>query len=119
MYSHFRTLVMWGPRLLGLSVAAFLGLFALDAFDTGPVAAALPSLAVHLVPALVVGLMAAAGWRYPWLGAIGFGVLAAGYAVAVPHRLDWVLVISGPLAVVAVLFALDAMSARAHGQNLT
>ena len=116
MSSHIRTLVTWGPRVLGLSVAAFLGLFALDAFDTRPLSAALPAFAVHLVPALVVGLVAAAGWRYPVLGAIGFGVLAAGYAVAVPHRLDWILVISSPLAVVAVLFALSAMSAPAPGK---
>jgi len=119
MSFHFRTLVVWGPRVLGLSVAAFLGLFALDAFDTRPVTAALPSFAVHLVPALVVGLLAAAGWRHPVLGAIGFGVLAAGYAAAVPHRIDWILVIAGPLAVVAILFAADAMSGGAQRPSRT
>ena len=108
MSSHVRTVMVWGPRLLGLAVAAFLGLFALDAFDPGLSAATLTDVGVHLLPALVVGLITAAGWRYPWLGAIGFGVLATGYAMAEPHRFDWILVISGPLALVAVLFALDA-----------
>jgi hypothetical protein len=108
-------MVTWGPRLLGLAVAAFLGLFALDAFDAGTSAAAVTNFGIHLLPALVVAIIAAAGWKHPVLGAIGFGVLAAGYAMAVPHRLDWVLMISGPLALVAVLFALDAVSRRALG----
>jgi hypothetical protein len=108
MSAHLRTILIWAPRLLGLAVAAFLGLFALDAFDTGPSAAALSNFGVHLIPALVVALIAAAGWKYPALGAIGFGLLAVGYALAVPHRLDWILLISGPLAVVAALFAMVA-----------
>jgi len=108
MSSHLRSFVVWGPRLLGLAMAAFLGLFALDAFDNGLSGAAVAGFGIHLAPALVVGLVAAAGWRNPWLGAIGFGVLAAAYPIAAPHRLDWILVISGPLGLVAVLFALDA-----------
>jgi len=108
MSPHLRSFVVWGPRLLGLAMAAFLGLFALDAFDNGLSAAAVAGFGVHLAPALVVGLLAAAGWRNPWLGAIGFGLLAAAYPIAMPHRIDWILVISGPLGLVAVLFALDA-----------
>lgn len=115
MSAHVRTAVTWGPRVLALSVAAFLGLFALDAFDAGPSAAAWRDFGAHLLPALLVVLIAGAGWKHPWLGAIGFGVLAGGYALAVPHRLDWILVISGPLAVVAALFALDALSRRRLG----
>ena len=116
MSAHIRTVVTWGPRVLGLSVAAFLGLFALDAFEAGPSAAAVRDFGVHLIPALVVALIAGAGWKYPWLGAIGFGLLAGGYALAVPHRLDWILIIAGPLALVAALFALDALTDR---KNLT
>jgi hypothetical protein len=94
-------------------MAAFLGLFALDAFDAGPSTAALANFGVHLLPALVVALIAGMGWKHPWLGAIGFALLAGGYAMAVPHRLDWILLVSGPLAVVAVLFGLSAVAARA------
>jgi hypothetical protein len=112
MSVHARTVVIWGARILGLAAAAFLGLLALDAFDNGLSAAALAGFGVHLMPALAVGLVAGVGWRYPWLGAVGFGALAAGYALLVPYRPDWILVISGPLALVAVLFALGAMPAR-------
>lgn len=108
MSSHVRTVMTWGARVLGLAVAAFLALFALDAFDTGLSVGALAGFGVHLLPALVVGLVAGAGWRYPWVGAIGFGLLAAAYAAMVPTRPDWILLISGPLALVAVLFAAGA-----------
>lgn len=115
MSLQLRTTVTWGPRLLGLAVAAFLGLFALDAFDAGASATSIANFGVHLLPALVVALIAAAGWKHPLLGAIGFGLLAVGYAMAVPQRLDWILLISGPLALVAILFAVDALSRRRLG----
>ena len=108
MSVRVRPAVTWAPRVLGFAMAAFLALFALDAFDAGASAAALPDFAIHLLPGLLVALIAGAGWKHPWLGAIGFGVLAGAYAMADPHRFDWILVISGPLAVVAVLFAVDA-----------
>jgi hypothetical protein len=88
----------------------FLALFALDAFDGRPVWQALPAFAVHLAPAAVVGAVVAAAWRHPWVGAAGFATLAIAYAAWAASRLDWILVISGPLALVAVLFALSALT---------
>jgi hypothetical protein len=112
MTLHVRTLILWGPRVLGLGLAAFLALFALDAFASGLRAAALPNFAIHLLPALIVGLLVAAGWRYPWVGAVGFGGLAVAYAAMASQRPDWILLISGPLALAAALFALSAASRR-------
>jgi hypothetical protein len=93
--------------LLGLAAAAFTGLFALDAFDGGPLLEVLLSFAVHLIPAAIVGLVVGVAWRYPWAGAVGFGALAIGYVAMVPARLDWILDISGPLLVLAVMFAIS------------
>jgi hypothetical protein len=107
-----RTLIVWTPRLLGVAVSLFLALFALDAFDGRPLAQTLPAFIVHLAPAAVVGAVVAAAWRHPWLGAAGFILLALAYAAWVPHRLDWILVISGPLAVTAALFAVSALQTR-------
>jgi len=113
MSPHVRKIVIWGPRILGLMVTAFMAMFALDAFDgldifSGqPIIDNLPGFAMHLIPAAIVGFVVAVGWRRPWLGAIGFGLLALAYAVMVPQRPDWILAISGPLAVLAVLFALS------------
>ena len=109
MSPHVRAFVVWGPRVFGLAVAGFVALFALDAFDGRPIVQALPDFAKHLVPAAVVGAVVAVGWRFPWAGALGFACLAAGYATMVPNRPDWILVISGPLVVVAILFALAGL----------
>jgi hypothetical protein len=89
-----------------------MALFALDAFDGGPLLEVLLNVGVHLIPAAIVLLVVMIAWRYPWAGAIGFGALAIGYGAMVPDRLDWILSIGGPLALVAVLFAINAATAR-------
>jgi hypothetical protein len=85
--------VFWAPRLGGLAIATFLALFALDAVN-----------AIHLVPSLLVLAIVAVGWKFEWVGAIGFTALAFLYAAMVWGRLDWVSVISTPLLLVGFLF---------------
>ena len=96
--------LLWTPRVAGLLIAAFLGLFALDAFDGQPLAAVAPAFAIHLLQSLVVVAAVVVGWRLQWIGAIAFGGLAVLYAVMVGGRLDWIAVISVPLLVVGLLF---------------
>ena len=94
------------PRLLAIAVALFLGMFALDAFGSGaPLPQAIADFAVHLIPAgIVLGIVVAA-WRRPLVGAVSFFGLAALYAWTAPAgRLNWILAISGPLALVAAAF---------------
>jgi hypothetical protein len=97
---------LWSPRILGILVALFIGVFALDAFNEGkPLFAALPDFVVHLIPAFVLLALVIASFPRPWIGAIGFMSLAIVYAVTMSRgRLDWMLAISGPLLVVGVLF---------------
>jgi hypothetical protein len=97
--------LLWCPRLLGIAVGVFLGLFALDAFAPGkPLDRALTDFAIHLVPAALVLGIVALSWRRPWFGGVAFVLLAAAYALTVRFRLDWVLAISGPLLTVGLLF---------------
>jgi hypothetical protein len=98
------TLLLWAPRIAGILVAAFLGLFALDAFEGRTFVAALPAFAIHLVPSFLVLAVVAAAWKFEWIGAVAFLGLAVLYAVMVRGRIDWIAVISGPLLLVAVLF---------------
>jgi hypothetical protein len=99
-------LLLWSPRILGIFVSLFLGLFALDAFDgRKPFLAALPDFFIHLIPAVVVLALVAASSRREWIGGLAFMGLAVLYAMTAAGHLDWVLVISGPLMVVGVLFA--------------
>lgn len=104
MTSKLEGLVWWGPRISGILVAAFLAVFALDAFDRRSVLEALPAFAIHLIPAFLVLGVVAIAWRFEWIGAAGFIALAAIYGVMVHWRGDWVAAISAPLFVVGVLF---------------
>ena len=99
-----KTLLLWTPRIAGLIVAGFLALFALDAFNERSFAAALPAFAIHLIPSLLVLTVVAVAWKFEWIGAIAFIGLAVTYALSVKERLDWIIAISGPLALVGVLF---------------
>ena len=105
--------------MIGLAATVFTGLFALDAFDGGPLLGVLLSFGIHLIPAAIVGVMVAIAWRYPLAGAIGFGGLAIGYALMVQNRPDWILSISGPLALVAVMFAISAAIGRNPPRQVT
>jgi len=110
MPSQPHTFVTWAPRVLGIAVTFFVAMFALDAFDGGPLSKTVPAFAIHLIPAAIVGLVAAGAWRHPWIGAAGFAALAGAYAMSVPERPDWILAISGPLGLTAALFVLSALA---------
>jgi hypothetical protein len=98
-------LLLWSPRVLGILVSLFIGMFALDAFSEGkPLLTALPDAIVHLLPALVLLAVVLASFQRQWIGAVAFIGLAVVYAVSVKGRLDWVLTISGPLLAVGLLF---------------
>lgn len=97
--------MMWTPRVLGLALAVFLGLFALDAFRPGqPLTKGLIGFAIHLLPSLLVAAAVALAWRWPWLGGALFVLFALAYTFSVHGRLDWTLVIAGPLLLVGLLF---------------
>ena len=57
-------LLLWSPRILGIVVSLFIGLFALDAFSQGrPFIEALPDFVIHLIPAFVLLALVGASWR--------------------------------------------------------
>ena len=108
MTSSVRKLMLWSPRVLGILVALFLAVFALDAFGEGKgLVEALPDFLIHVAPALVLLLVVAVSWRWEWVGGVVFTAVAVAYSVTTLHRLDWVLAIAGPLLVVGSLFLLS------------
>jgi hypothetical protein len=97
--------LLWAPRILGIALALFLCIFALDAFEPHkPFTAVLTDLAVHLVPAALVLAIVVLAWKWPFAGGVGFVLLALGYALSVGFRIDWVMVISGPMLMTGLLF---------------
>jgi hypothetical protein len=99
-------LLLWSPRILGILVSLFIGMFALDTFGEGkPIFPALVDFVVHLVPAFVLLALVVAPFQWEWIGGVAFIGLAVMYAVTMSKgRLDWMLTISGPLIVVGALF---------------
>lgn len=88
----------WAARLLGLALAGFFGLMAMDT----PIGL---GLLIHLIPCLIVILLVAISWRWPRLG--GWLFLAAGLAATLffntyRHLLNF-LIISGPFFLTALL----------------
>jgi len=88
----------WCARLASFAVVIFLGLFAVESQDGNE---DLLGRFMHLVPALIVVALLVLAWKRPWIGALGFAVLALLYAWMAHDRWDWVLLISGPLLLVA------------------
>jgi hypothetical protein len=98
-------LLLWSPRIFGILVCLFLGLFALDAFGNGKTSIeALPDFARHVAPVLALLAVVGISWRREWVGALVFTALAIGYAYAARDHMSWVRWISTPLLVAGVLY---------------
>jgi hypothetical protein len=99
-------LLLWSPRVVGVLLSLFLGLFALDAFSPGtPILRAIPAFFVHLIPAAIVLALVMIAWQWEWIGGLAFVGLAVIYPLMVGRRhADWVLLISGPLLILGALY---------------
>ncbi len=99
-------LLRWVSRCAAFLLILFLAFFAADTF-TGPGDGfeRLRDALLHLLPALACLLIVVVAWRKAWIGSLAFGLLAGIYALWASDRPDWVLAISGPLGVVALLYA--------------
>ena len=105
-HDNSQPVLRWSPRIAGILVSLFIGMFALDAFsEEKPFFKELADFFIHLIPAFVLLTSVGASCRWPWIGAMTVIGLAAFYAVTMSNdRLDWMLAISGPLLVVGALF---------------
>ena len=98
-------LLLWTPRVAGILLCLFLGLFALDTFGEGKtVVQALPDFLIHLTPMLFLLAVVAVSWRWEWVGAVAFIGLAVAYAYMARRNPTWVLGIAVPLLLVGLLF---------------
>ena len=102
MTSPVRKLLLWSPRILGILIALFLGVFALDAIGDG-----LPAFLLHAAPGIVLLMVVAVSWRWEWVGGAVFIALAVLSGVLAWARGPWNLVVCGPVLAVGVLFLLS------------
>ena len=98
-------ILLWAPRALGIVFALFLSIFALDVFDEGyGFWNTLLALAMHLIPTAIVVVVLVLSWRWEWIGAVLFAAAGTLYMANSLRHPDWILLISGPLFLIAALF---------------
>ena len=103
-----KRLLYWAPRILGLVIGLFLGLFAFDVFGHGHgfLETALAFI-VHLIPTALVLIALAIGWQWELAGALLFLGLGVCYAVMAFGHPTWILIVAGPIFLVSFLFLLS------------
>jgi len=101
-----RKVIYWSPRILSLAFVLFLSLFALDVFGEYTGWDLIIALFMHLLPSFVLLIVIAISWRYDLVGAIAFLSSAAFYVyvAGLDHPWSWYAFISGPAAIVGILF---------------
>jgi CHASE2 domain-containing sensor protein len=103
-----RDAIIWAPRAVGLALAIFLALFAVDAFaDYRGILATVIALAMGLVPSLVVLAAVIVGWKHEAIAAGLFFALTGFYSVMALDHPMWIAIIAGPLLLVGILFLMS------------
>jgi hypothetical protein len=102
--------LFWAPRVLCLLFAAFISIFAADAFGEGHGfwETAL-RFVVHLIPTAIILAILAVSWRREWVGGILFTALGVLYLILFRGRFHWsaYAAISGPLLLIGLLFLIE------------
>jgi hypothetical protein len=78
--------LFWTPRILGILFVLFVGMFSLDVFGEGAgFWQTLGAFLIHNIPAFFLLAALILGWRWEWVGALGFiafGVWYVTFALA-------------------------------------
>lgn len=110
------TLLVWIPRVLGLAMSLFIGIFALDALTPGQTfLQGAGAFLIHLTPAIALLLVVLLSWRWPLVGAVVFSGLAVLYAVWARNHLSWILAIAWPMLLIGLLFLLSWADSKRVG----
>jgi len=95
----------WIPRILGIVMVLFIGMFALDAFHPGlTVWQEIKSFLVQLIPGYIVLATVLIGWKWDIAGCFLCLTLALVYDYWALHHPIWILAISAPVFVLSLLF---------------
>ncbi|HEX9019081.1 MAG TPA: hypothetical protein VF806_07830 [Anaerolineaceae bacterium] len=101
--------VYFTPRIAGILIAIFLGLFALDVFDMeGGFWEKVGAFLIHAMPAILLLVVAALAWRWEWIGVVAFLIAAVFFLRTLIFNplqsLGMLVLFSGPMATIAALF---------------
>lgn len=104
-----RKIIYWLPRILSLGFVLFLSLFALDMFGEYSGWELVLGLFIHLIPCFVLLGVIAVAWKFDLVGAVVFigAAIAYVFLVGFDRPWSWYVGISGPAALVGILFLLS------------
>ena len=100
-------MVRWIPRVLGVAMVLFLGMFASDAFQgDASIGDKVLDFLMHVIPAGLCLAVVMVAWKREAIGAVVFALLAGVYTLWAMPRWDWIAVIGGALLLVAFSYAM-------------
>jgi hypothetical protein len=106
-----KPLLYWMPRVLGVLLAAFITIFAADAFEGDfTIWQKLLALVMHMIPTAVVLGAVAIGWRWEAAGGVLFfaaGAFHTSFMLSRGFAPATIAMISGPVYLVGALFVAD------------
>jgi hypothetical protein len=97
------------PRIAGILIIAFVGMFSLDVLSEGySFWQAVVGFLMHSLPAIAMAVTLALAWRRPWIGFVAFlgaAIFFLGFMIRGPlESIGMALIFSGPMAAIALLF---------------
>ncbi len=108
-------LLYWSPRILMILFIGFISLFAFDAFaGNDSYFQKVGGFFIHLIPSVILVILLIISWQHEWVGAIAFLFFAIGYIVMAWAKfpISVYFVISGPLFIISILFAVNWFSKK-------
>jgi len=101
-----RDTLFWTPRVLGILFILFVSLFALDVFEEElGFLGTLLALLAHLLPSIAMTIALVIGWRWEWVGTLGYFAFAVWYIVfALGREMPWGVIT--PMAGIPILIGI-------------
>lgn len=105
-----KKVIFWLPRLVTIAFILFVSMFALDSFSGDKsLFQQIIDFAMHLIPSVVLTLILIIAWKWEWIGTLVYFLLALLYIYITWEKgqISWILFISGPLVLIALLFLIN------------
>jgi hypothetical protein len=110
MNSFTRRILFWAPRILTILYAIFIIIFVCDPpslFSGDSFWRYVLAMVINLIMWLIMLGVILISWRWEIVGALLFAASALFYALHTMKHPGWILLTSGPLSLVAILFFMN------------
>lgn len=109
-----KKIIYWLPRVLSLAFVVFLSLFSFDVFEEFKGWQTILAFLIHMLPALILLAVAIIAWKHELVGTVVFIAAAIFYVAAVgfSRPWSWYAFVSGPAALVGILYFLSWFQKR-------